>query len=213
MKDKLCIYICNSLVPEVEHLLHTGDYPDVDLKSFAANCTAKPVDDKAILELIGNKAEEYDKIIVIVSTCLRNSKTGLKNFNNIEVVQLEQCFELLFSLPSIYHFIKQGNYLVTNGWLRNYKQHVREWGFNPKTAKNYFGESLKRLMLLETGLPGEYQANLEALSEYMGLPYEVFPIGISHLQKSLDAIVYDWRNEKERISLNDSIARFSRETS
>jgi PAS domain S-box-containing protein len=41
----------------------------------------------------------------------------------------------------------------------------------------------------------------------------VFPIGTSHLQKSIDAIVYNWRNEKERISLNDSIARFSREMS
>ncbi len=213
MKEKLCIYICNSLVPEVAYLLQSGDYPDVELKSFAAHCTAKPFDEKSILELIGNQAEEYDKIIVFVSTCFRDVKSELKKFDNIEVVQLEQCFELLFSLPSIYHFIKQGNYLVTNGWLRNYKQHIREWGFNPKTAKNYFGESLKRVMLLETGLPGEYQANLEALSEYMGLPYDVFPIGTSHLQKSLDAIIYNWRNEKERIALNDSIARFSRETS
>jgi PAS domain S-box-containing protein len=195
------------------HLLQTGDYPDVELKSFASHCAAKPFDEEGLLKLLGDQVDQYNKIIVIVSTCFRKAKNSLQNFENIEVVKLEQCFEILFSLPSVYHFIKQGNYLVTNGWLRNYKQHVREWGFNPKTAKNYFGESVKRVLMLQTGLPGDYQANLEALAEYMGLPYEVFPIGSSHLQKTLDALVLNWRNEKERLSLNDSIMKFSRETS
>ena len=213
MKEKLCIFICNSLVPEVSHLLQSGDYPDVELKSFPINCSAKPLDDEGILKLVGNHTDQYDKIIVIVSTCFRIKKTVLSSYKNIEILQLEQCFEILFSLPSVYHFVKQGNYLVTNGWLHNYKEHVREWGFNPQTAKNYFGESVKKVLLLETGLPGDYQANLEALSDYMGLPYEVFPIGNSHLQKSLDALIFNWRNEKERLSLNNSIMKFSRQTS
>lgn len=213
MKEKLCIYTCNSLVPEVAHLLKTGDYPDVDLKSFPSHCSAKPFDEEGILKLIGNQVDQYDRIIVFVSTCFRKAKTSLQSFKNIEIIKLEQCFEILFSLPSIYHFVSQGNYLVTNGWLQNYKQHVREWGFNPKTAKNYFGESVKRVMLLETGLPSDYQAKLEAISEYMGLPYEVFPIGSSYLQKSLDTIILNWRNEQERLSLNDSIIKFSRQTS
>ncbi|MCF8363962.1 MAG: DUF1638 domain-containing protein, partial [Prolixibacteraceae bacterium] len=163
-KNKLCIYICNSLVPEVNYLLKMGDYPDVELKSFAANCTTKFFNDDDVLKLIGDHVSDYDKVIVVVSSCFKKNTTELQHYKNLEIIQLEQCFELVFSLPSIYHFIKQGCYLVTNGWLRNYKQHIREWGFNPKTAKSYFGESLNKIVLLDTGLPGKYKHNLETLS-------------------------------------------------
>jgi len=213
MKDKLCIYICNSLVPEVAHLLQTGDYPDVELKSFPSSCKSKPFDEKEILDLVGKNTHEFDKIIVIMCTCFQPGMVKLEKFQNIEIIQLEHCFEILFNLPSIYHFIKQGSFLVSNGWLQNYKKKDHAWGFNSQTTKKYLGEPVKKVLLLETGLPVDYLPNLEALSHHMGLPYEVFPIGNCHLQKSLDALILSWRNKKENLLLNDSIARFSRETS
>ncbi len=212
MEAKLCIYICNSLVPEVSHLLQTGNYPDVVVKSFPAICMGVPLNKNGILEMVRDDLSRYSKIIVIVSSCYAKKKIDTTHLKNVEIVQLEQCFEILFSLPTIYHFIKQGNYLVTNGWLRNYQRHVREWGFDKQSGRTFFGESMRQILLLETGLPGDYRPNLEALSEYMGLPFDIMPIGTSHLQKFIEALIFNWRSENERTALNERIAKITRES-
>lgn len=199
-------------MPVISHILQNGNYPDVTLKSFPAVCTGCSITDERIVEIIGDNPDQYSKIVVIVSSC-----RGKKDINNIqlkkaEIIRLEQCLEILFTLPTIYHYIKQGNYLVSNGWLRNYNHHIRDWGFEANSAKNFFGESIRKIVLLETGLPGDYITNLTALSEYMGVPYDILPVGISHLQRFLNSIVLEWKNENQRKSQNNRIAKLARES-
>ncbi len=155
MRGKLCIYICNSLVPEVSQILRNGDFSDVTLKSFPSVCLGCHFNNKKVLELASKDEEKYTKIIVIASCCKDKSQSKKTDNSKIEIVRLEQCFEIMFPLETIYHLAKEGNYLISNGWLRNYKRHIREWGFNEITSKAFFGESMKQLLLLDTGLPGE----------------------------------------------------------
>ena len=35
---------------------------------------------------------------------------------HLEIIQLDQCFELLLNKNTVSHFIKEGYYVVTNGW-------------------------------------------------------------------------------------------------
>jgi len=212
MEAKLCIYICNTLVPEVSQLLQSGNYPDVAVKSFPAACIGCSLNDQRITDMVADEINHFSKIIFIVSAC-KGNKNVLRPINEkIEIIHLEQCFELYLSLPIIYHFIKQGNYLVSSGWLRNYKQHIHEWGFDEKSAKKFFGESMQQILLLETDLPGDYRQNLEALSEYMGLPFDIIPIGNSHLQKFIRSLTSNWRSENDRKALNERIAKITRES-
>lgn len=212
MNSRLCIIACTTLAPEISHLLQSGSYPDVKLLSYPSFCVGGRVTNELINQLIGEDNKQYSKILVVVSTC-----AGLTNWTNqlnkkIEVIRLEQCFEIILNLPTIYHFIKQGYYLVSNGWLRNYHHHVREWGFEKDSAKKFFRESIKKILFLDTQLPGDYQQNLHALSSYMGLSYDILPIGMNHLQRFIDSIVYEWRNEEQRKIQNDRISALARES-
>lgn len=212
MDQQLCIISCNSLAPEISHIVQNGDFPDVTLKSFPAVCTGCTITDDRILEIIGHNPDQYSKVVVIVSTC-RGKKNGSNiHLKNAEIIRLEQCLEILFPLPTIYHYINQGNYLVSNGWLRNYTRHIREWGFEPDSAKSFFGESIRKIILLETGLPGYCSEKLIALSEYMGAPYEILPVGNSHLRSFLDSVILGWRNDLEKKTQNNRIAKLARES-
>lgn len=211
MEKKLCIVTCNSLAPEISNLIQSGDYRDVKIKSFPAECMGCSLNNNRIREIIGDDIENYAKILFIVSNCRSVEEDDLPVGRKIEFIRLEQCLEILFNLPSIYHFIKQGYYLISNGWLRNYEKHVREWGFDKATAHTFFNESMKKILLLETGLPGDYRDNLEALSEYIGLPYEIFPVGDVHLKSFLNSLVFSWRHEQEKEQLNERISDITRE--
>ncbi|MDZ7777053.1 MAG: hypothetical protein U5L09_16275 [Bacteroidales bacterium] len=65
---------------------------------------------------------------------------------------------------------------------------------------------------METGLPGDYHSELEALSKYMGVPYDILPIGNGHLKLFIESLIFKWRAEEERASLNTRIAKITRES-
>lgn len=209
--ERLCILCCNSLAPEISHVLLEGSYPDVCLKSFPDVCLGCSINDQRILEIVGDDAEQYSRIVVIVSSC-RGKKMAGSQLKNVEIIQLEQCLELLFPRPAIYHFVKEGYYLTSNGWLRNYTRHIREWGFDAVSAKHFFGESIRKICMLDTGIPGDSGNRLEELSAYMGVPSEVLPVGTSHLKNFLDSHILKWKNETERKSMNNRIAKLARES-
>ncbi len=105
MENKLCIIFCNSLLPEVSHLLHNGNYPDVTLKGFPLSCTSGFVSNEWILDMVSKDINDFSKIIVITSSCSGNTIKPA-HLPKIEIIHLEQCFEILNNLPTIYHFIK-----------------------------------------------------------------------------------------------------------
>jgi PAS domain S-box-containing protein len=209
MEAKLCIYTCNSLVPEISHLLLSENYPDVTIKSFPAICVGSWLSNEKITEMVANDIDQFSKIIIIVSACRGKRNTPPPDNKKIEIIQLEQCFEILLNPPTIYHYFKQGYYAVSNGWLRNYNRHIREWGFDQESARKFFGETIKKILLLDTGLPGDYKTNIEALSEYMGLPYDTLPVGTNHLQQFLDTLILKWRRDIDFEKQNERIAKLT----
>ena len=210
MKDKLAIFACNSLAAEVSHVLQTGNYPDVKLFSYPISCAGSPLNNERILALTSKK-EEYSNILFFVSAC--HNKKGKTHTlpSKIKLIALEQCFELILNKEIIYHFIKQGYYIISNGWLRNYKHHIAEWGFKDESAKVFFGESLNKILFLDTGIDKDYLPKLISISEYMGLQYEIFPVGLSHCRNFIDSEVSGWRAEKERKYINESLAKLTKE--
>lgn len=212
MDKNLFIYICGSLVPEVSHLLRNGDYPDVTLRSFPSICIGSYLTDDKISEIVAKDEGKYSTALVFVSSCRDKIDSQALAKKKIKIIRLEQCFEILFPLDTIFHFAKQGNYILSKGWLRNYKKHIKEWGFNEVNSKTFFKESMKQLMLLDTGLPGEYKSRLQDFSEYTGLKYSILPIGNSYLKNYIESLIYSWRKEKERAILNQRISEITHET-
>ncbi len=212
MNNKLCIYFCDSLLPEVNQLLRSEAYPDVRVKGYAATCNSGNNHFFKTANTISKEVDTFSRIVILAGTCGGGKKMQQNLHPQVEIITYEPCFGILLNHATIYHYIQQGSYLVTNGWLKQYKRHIKEWGFSEASAKAFFGESIKKILLLETGLQSNYLSDLKALASYMGLPYEMLPIGNSHLKLFIDTLVYKWRAETERTELNEQIAAITRES-
>jgi PAS domain S-box-containing protein len=211
MSEKLAIFVCNTLVPEIKHVIDSDFYPDVVLKSYPTHCMSSSMSLDKIGQMISECHETFDKVIFIASGCMANlNEFTLKN-SNIKIVRLQQCFETVTGIETIYHFTQKGYYLATNGWLRTFEHHKRNWGFERKDAHAFFRESMKKIMLLDTGIPGNAKPTLEAFSDYTGLEHDTFPIGLAHCKHFIHSLVADWRAELERKSMNKRITQLSRE--
>ena len=210
MPSKLCIYVCNSLVPEVKYVLKELDFEKVTLKSYPEFCVGNKLSDEYISELVKDDYEEFSKIIFFVSSC-RAKKNRISELpKKIEVIQLEHCFEMILNTASVYHFSKKGYYITTPGWIKNYPRHKRSWGFTDESARKFFNESVKKILFLDTLISDNYKTNLDSLSEYTGLKYEVFPVGTDYLKKYIQTIIKEWKSEEERKILLTKISELTR---
>jgi signal transduction histidine kinase len=211
MERKLCLVVCSYFFPEVQKIIKSGNYNSVVIKVYHTSCTSGSLTKEKINDIISKLSDEYSKVVFIGSSCIIGENVISDAENKIEFIQLNQCFNLIINESILEHFTNKGYYIVSNGWLKNYKNHINDWGFDQTSAKHFFAESMNKVLLLDTGLDNDYLPQLEAISEYMGLDYEIFPIGLSYCKLLLDSIINQWNVEKERNSLNEKLASaFSR---
>ncbi len=194
-----------SYLPEVRKVLDFGDYPDVEAFGYPYDCLSSPFDSAKTSEWSAKCLLSGNDVTIIGGSCLKNQLTEQLKSGNLNMYQLEYCSELILSKELIEHFIQQRCYLVSNGWLIKYKQHIAAWGFDPDSAKKFFAESADKLLLIDTGITTDYQEQVDAISAYTGLPYEVLPIGLTHCRLLIDSLVFKWREKQERASLNERI--------
>jgi signal transduction histidine kinase len=209
--EKLCFIACSNLFPEINHLLNNDVYPDIEvkcIKSFCMGCT----DTNKTIELINDYGNKYSKVIFITSCCI-NFNQFKKNINDsIEIIQLSQCFNLFLNDSLIDFYLNQRKYIVTNGWLRNYDQQLKNWDFDEKSAKSFFKESASEILLLDTGITDDYLPDLKIFSDYIGLTYSILPVGLSFCKLILDNKIIKWRETKQSGTFNDKLTIITRKT-
>ncbi|MCB2187996.1 MAG: PAS domain S-box protein [Deltaproteobacteria bacterium] len=110
-----------------------------------------------------------------------------------------QCFHLLAPAGLVDSLIAEGAFLLTPGWLADWPQHLAEWGFDQATAREFFQESTRKLVLLDSGVIPGCQAELVALAEYLGLPWQVIPVGLDMLRLHLERLVLDLSRGGQRL--------------
>ncbi|MFZ1729704.1 MAG: HAMP domain-containing sensor histidine kinase [Bacteroidota bacterium] len=197
MNERLLLIVCSSFAPEIRQIIKANNYPDVSVQSFHANCVAFPYDPDDIAKIAKEAGGEFSKVVFIGSSCITRTapKMPLAGSASLKIVQLNQCFEFLLNARTIESLIIGGAYLVSNGWLHDLPSHINNWGFEPDTAKRFFAESARKIVMLDTGLPGDVQPQLEELSKYTGLPWEVLPVGLDTCTLRIDSLVREWRGE------------------
>ena len=90
----------------------------------------------------------------------------------------EHCFHFLTNRAIVDHFIREGSYLMTPGWLSRWEDHIRAWGFDKATAQQFFHEFAKQILLLDTGVDPKAIEHLRDLAHFLELPYNILPVGL-----------------------------------
>ena len=84
--------------------------------------------------------------------------------------------------------------MVTPGWLADWQSIIKEWGFDKQSgATVFFKESTTKVVLFETYTNQANITNLSDFSTFIGLPYEVIPIGLEHFRLMISTRIFEWR--------------------
>ena len=128
MQKTLTFAVCKFLVPELVQVIKQGDYPDVNLVSFPASCSAGAVNFTFFNKLIDEAKSKNSDLIILSSSC-NPFPVSQKFDSNVKLIILKQCFEILLNSETVFHFIAKRYYIASNGWLRLLEQHKKKLGF------------------------------------------------------------------------------------
>ncbi len=195
MKNKLCILICDNFSKELAAVIKSDEFDDVTMSVFPARCGRPPLSWDELGEIIRD-CGNWVQCKIMGSSCCAKLEDHPKEPGNCCIQNLDQCFYLFADPGVVDSHIRDGAYLITPGWLKNWQRHIDEWGFNQNMAREFFAESATRLLLLDTGTDAEARENLQKFGEVINRPFEVMPVGLGYFRLFLTKIVMEWRKGK-----------------
>ncbi len=199
--SKHLVLFCSNYRLEIENLNLSASYDNIETSFFPSHCGSCPVNwEEFKNKLPGDKS--YEKMHIISCGCI----TGLPEANLIADTcnnrYLKQCFHAIVNPELADYFAHKGYYLVTPGWLRQWRNIIGEWGFDQPTAREFFKESARAILLLDTGVDSEALTNLADFAAYTDRPMESVTVGLDYLNLLLDNTIL-----KSSIQKNNSAAK------
>jgi diguanylate cyclase (GGDEF)-like protein len=208
--DKLCLLICRHYIREVEAVLGSGDFGDVTVRAYPPPCSAPHLAPDAVQEILqAANAEGYDTFLV--SGCFFAArKLSMALTPECGINGVDQCFYLLAGKSLIDGYINAGAYMLSPGWLADWPAHIAQWGFDRTTARAFFGESISRLVMLDTGTDDRSSETLADFAAHISRPYQIVPVGLDYFRSLLSEIILKWRIQKMGQKWKTTTERVSR---
>ena len=207
--SRVCILICSNFKPEARSILESEGLEDVMLKTFPAHHPCKVLTRDELIDLTSG---DYRRIHVLGATCISGFGGMDEIPDNITIHGTGQCFELFAGRELVDQLVREGAYLVTPGWLADWRNHIINWGFDRKVAREFFKESTSKIVLLDTGVDEQVVGKMEAFATYVEMPCERIPVGLDMLRLRFSNIALEDQLERERVEGLDSLSLASRQS-
>jgi diguanylate cyclase (GGDEF)-like protein len=203
--ETLCLRVCAHFRRDVEAALSHLGAKDVRVQVYPSVCTLNPGRCDPVETPAAPLQEGCDGVLVFFGCGpdIRETPTDPR----VQIVRLEHCTQLLAGRDTLAREIQSGSYLVTAGWLKHWREHLRAMGFDRETASRFFQECSRELLLLDTGTDPDAFSELEAMGRYLSLPYRSRFVGLDYLGLLLDDAIHRWRHTAAAAGTREVLAR------
>jgi len=202
MSSKLHIMVCKNFEYELMSAIRSAGLEDVEAHTFPAICgNPKKRFDSCTSRRVGQ--QDSDETHILGGCCLSKIADEIDASNKFTTHKFDQCFYMVAPRTLVDSYLAKGAYLITPGWLSQWRRRLVTWGFDQNTARQFFGESIASLVLMDTGLPGSHEQIVE-FAAFVGLPFQIVPLGLEYFQLFLEKIVHQWQMKVQKSNLAEA---------
>lgn len=185
---KFNFFVCEFYEKEARNIVSAEKLLDVNIQVVPAICK----------RCVCN-TPEHARTAIPDQLCIRGD-----SFNLLYTSKMGMCQSLLAGSSYIENEIAKGNYVLSSGWLINWKRTViNEWGFDEIVAKDFFKESANKLLLLDSGIYDHIEQELQLFSSFSGLEYEIIPVGMEYFHKNFMLAYQQWKLKSSELLLQE----------
>jgi hypothetical protein len=177
MRGNTGLAVCRHLLPEARACCQRSRLDEVTLLALEPRCDRRWRDWLSLRESLEPGAASCDGVVVVGAGCLPADEppAGPARF---QVVGSSTCFSLLAGEAAVHAWVSRGCYLVTPGWLRQWRDAIAAWGYDVATAREHFAEFANTVLLLDTGLDTGAPSRLHEFARFLALRGEVEPVAL-----------------------------------
>ncbi len=162
--------VCAYFAPEIAAALALEGREEVALVPFHGRCDERPIVGHCL------RPEEIG-VPLLCGGCAGDRPDAIMSF--------EWCFELLLGPTALSSLLSEGCHLLTTCMLDTWPENVAAWGFDEAMARDYFGESVSRFVVLDAGVQPIATDRVNEIVGYTGCPVELLPITLDYLRLML----------------------------
>ncbi len=221
MTHKLCILVCEFIEKEARAVTESEGFDDVLVATFPARCGRSSIGWDELLPIV-QASGECSNVHVLGGRCIAGlsalPEKAARAQHECRYVfhEEEQCFYLLAGRDVIDHYLAQGAYLLSPGWLPHWRRHVEEMGFDgqesSQAAREFFAESATRLVLLDTGVDLSSAGQFHEFTAFVERAFDVLPLGLDFFRLLLTKVILEWRLEYVRDRSSRALKRAQQRT-
>lgn len=195
--DILNIYVCENFFPEISKVVNDEGYKDINIIKYPSMCDKKSNKNVTLKLLEDTTIDNDNKIVISSISCdvlkLIPDKSGIKSKSSL------YCFSHLSNNSIIEYIIKNRGYIISFGWLSNWEEHLKNMGFDKNTAILFYKDTCKELVYFDSGISDTVKTKdeLNKLSQYIELPYNIIKIELDYISYFLKSIYYEWKLHKD----------------
>ncbi len=202
--NKLNIFVCENFAPEFLNIVERNGFDDVFIKPYPCMCENKS-NKSETLKIMQEISEEGDEGLIL---CSKNCDAiKLSEGLPINIRAVNYCFNHLANEKFLNCIIQRGGYIIGLGWLNNWREHIKNMGFDRDTARLFFKDFCKEIVFFDAGINDKVEENLKELSIFLGLPYVIIPFELEPMQLMIKSTVYEWKLNKKSKDSNELISQ------
>lgn len=213
MEDQICLIVCENLKYEVEAVVQSENLAGAKIITYPSQC-GLPRPDARVIANAKSRCRGYgNNIFLVGGGCILGLDLIDEEREYAKILQADPCLSLLIGDASIETYISQGAYLLTPGWLKQWRRHLQNWGFDRNIARSFFGENISQLVLLDTGIVANTIEHLQEFSNYVNLPFEQVSVDLEYLRLRFARFYFEWALGKEKQDSRKSLEAVLKQSS
>ncbi len=214
MNGRCGLLVCENIVKEVRKVVEEAGYSDVVVEPYSSlshRCRNQRVEKEDIAPYTTRFSTGFERVYLITCGCRPSLSGDEPATYPFELLSGNVSGAGLF-LPAdmIDMYIRTGAYLVLPCYARRWRSYLSCQGFNRETARDFFSGAIKKIVLIDTGVHTGADSDVREFAEYLRLPYEILPAGVSSLALHISELLLQWRLEKEKGRCMKILAESSR---
>lgn len=209
---KLLLVVCDHYAAELRAVVSADAYPEVEVRAFRSTCHTPGPNWKDIIDAIGTGAETM-AVNVLGGHCLWSIAATPPELASVIFHRKPQCFELVAGPSLVAHFQREGAFLVTPGWLADWRRKMADWGLDERTASEFFAETASRVVLLDTGVDPDAETHLKTFCAFIQRTGQGLVVGTDYLRMTVHDMIREHRVEQEARDRQRHISRLAAQAS
>jgi signal transduction histidine kinase len=206
MNDSLQIFICEHFKAETIAVLSSGDFQDVVPIFIPSRCSRPITPDSQLSSIPDLNTHPINEKLIFGCSCITPTDKKFLRHQNITYLPQVNCFHMFAPKELVDRLTSDGSYLMTPGWLSNWREWVEQWGGKDQ-AMQIFSESVTKLVLLDTGIDPNSKVHLTDFSEAINCRPETMRVGLDFYHLFLENEILKWRLRRkiDTVSLPSAI--------